>query len=266
MASSSNYSTVHNPTVTLNNGEKMPVLGLGTWKGKPGEVESSVQIALRVGYRYRHHVSHLQVSGGPCRADLLRSPAAAAISFVLTRMMLCRHIDCAKAYQNQTGLGQALQDLYKEGKVSRKDFWLTTKLWNTDHAEVRKNCLESMKELQTEYLDLYLVHWPVTPHKGPALTPSMKVSVCLSSDLICSLHQLKVANSLYCTRFSQLCSTKFVSFPVYSNSRLLHHFKKWHLPGVIAASTVCKTKQCSTAPCCGLLIPTWPLPLQPVFT
>lgn len=51
MASSSEYSTVHNPTVTLNNGEKMPVLGLGTWKGKPGEVESSVQIALRVGYR-----------------------------------------------------------------------------------------------------------------------------------------------------------------------------------------------------------------------
>lgn len=86
-----------------------------------------------------------------------------------------RHIDCAKAYQNQTGLGQALQDLYKEGKVSRKDFWLTTKLWNTDHAEVRKNCLESMKELQTEYLDLYLIHWPVTPHKGPELAPSMKV-------------------------------------------------------------------------------------------
>ena len=93
--------------------------------------------------------------------------------------MQCRHIDCAKAYQNQTGLGQALQELYKEGKVSRKDFWLTTKLWNTDHAEVRKNCLESMKELQTEYLDLYLVHWPVTPHKGPALTPSMKVSITL---------------------------------------------------------------------------------------
>ena len=87
-----------------------------------------------------------------------------------------RHIDCAKAYQNQTGLGQALQDLYKDGKVSRKDFWLTTKLWNTDHAEVRKNCLESMKELQTDYLDLYLVHWPVTPHKGSELTPSMKVS------------------------------------------------------------------------------------------
>ncbi len=57
MASSSDYSTVHNPTVTLNNGEKMPVLGLGTWKGKPGEVESSVQIALRVGYRYRRHLT-----------------------------------------------------------------------------------------------------------------------------------------------------------------------------------------------------------------
>lgn len=52
MSSASEYSTVNNSTVTLNNGEKMPVLGLGTWKGKPGEVESSVQIALRVGYRY----------------------------------------------------------------------------------------------------------------------------------------------------------------------------------------------------------------------
>ncbi|KAL3131044.1 hypothetical protein ABBQ38_000362 [Trebouxia sp. C0009 RCD-2024] len=135
MSPTNEYTTVKNTYVTLNNGEKMPVLGLGTWKGKPGEVEASVQTALRVGYR---------------------------------------HIDCAKAYGNQTGIGQALQDLYKEGKVSRKDFWLTTKLWNTDHGEVRKNCLESMKELQTEYLDLYLVHWPVTPHKGSELTPSMK--------------------------------------------------------------------------------------------
>lgn len=94
----------------------------------------------------------------------------------LTLLYTRRHIDCAKAYQNQTGLGQALQELYKGGKVSRKDFWLTTKLWNTDHAEVKKNCLESMKELQTDYLDLYLVHWPVTPHVGPTLEPSMEVS------------------------------------------------------------------------------------------
>ena len=52
MAPNSKYSTVKNTYVTLNNGEKMPVLGLGTWKGKPGEVEASVQTALRVGYRY----------------------------------------------------------------------------------------------------------------------------------------------------------------------------------------------------------------------
>lgn len=52
MAPTGEYSTVKNTYVTLNNGEKMPVLGLGTWKGKPGEVEASVQTALRVGYRY----------------------------------------------------------------------------------------------------------------------------------------------------------------------------------------------------------------------
>lgn len=80
MASSSNYSTVHNPTVTLNNGEKMPVLGLGTWKGKPGEVESSVQIALRVGYRYRYHLTFRTRTSRRPWADLLRSPAVAAIS------------------------------------------------------------------------------------------------------------------------------------------------------------------------------------------
>lgn len=105
-----------------------------------------------------------------CRSTDIAGGPASDVS-----CLLFRHIDCAKAYGNQTGIGQALQDLYKEGKVSRKDFWLTTKLWNTDHGEVRKNCLESMKELQTEYLDLYLVHWPVTPHKGSELTPSMKV-------------------------------------------------------------------------------------------
>ena len=51
MSSKDEYTTVKNTYVTLNNGEKMPVLGLGTWKGKPGEVEASVQTALRVGYR-----------------------------------------------------------------------------------------------------------------------------------------------------------------------------------------------------------------------
>ena len=178
------YTTVTNPTVTLNNGEKMPVLGLGTWKGKPGEVESSVQTALRVGYRYASIVSCSAPAaictwqGGGCFVLRRRSGLRAA-----GQSCCCsyRHIDCAKAYQNQTGLGQALQELNKGGKVSRKDFWLTTKLWNTDHAEVKKNCLESMKELQTEYLDLYLVHWPVTPHVGPNLEPSMEVS-CLSMD------------------------------------------------------------------------------------
>jgi diketogulonate reductase-like aldo/keto reductase len=105
-------------TVTLNNGTKIPVLGLGTWKSTGKECENAVLYALNVGYR---------------------------------------HIDTAAAYDNEISVGNAI----KKSAIPRKDIFITTKLWNDDHGNVEKAFNESLKKLQVDYVDLYLMHFPV---------------------------------------------------------------------------------------------------------
>jgi diketogulonate reductase-like aldo/keto reductase len=70
-----------------------------------------------------------------------------------------RHIDTAKVYGNEADVGQAIL----ESKVPREEIFLTTKLWNDDiRAERTKEAFEeSLKALKTDYVDLYLIHWPV---------------------------------------------------------------------------------------------------------
>ncbi|THU85464.1 Aldo/keto reductase [Dendrothele bispora CBS 962.96] len=74
-----------------------------------------------------------------------------------------RHIDCARIYCNEAEVGKAL----KESNVPRKDFWITSKLWNASHApeDVESSLDESLADLGTDYLDLYLIHWPVAMKK-----------------------------------------------------------------------------------------------------
>ena len=110
-----------------------PALGLGTWKSAPGEVGSAVRAALELGYR---------------------------------------HIDCASIYGNESEIGQALADACRDGVVQRDQLWITSKLWNDCHApeQVRPALLRSLKDLQLEQLDLYLIHWPVV-HRPGVLMP-----------------------------------------------------------------------------------------------
>ncbi|MBL4586272.1 MAG: aldo/keto reductase [Flavobacteriales bacterium] len=109
--------------LTFKNGDTMPILGLGTWKSKPGEVYSAVREAIKVGFR---------------------------------------HIDCAFIYMNEKEIGQALADAFSEGDVKREDLWITSKLWNNSHAmdAVIPTLRKTLADLQLDYLDLYLVHWP----------------------------------------------------------------------------------------------------------
>ena len=113
----------------FKNGDKLPSIGLGTWLSKKNEVYDAVVEAIRFGYR---------------------------------------QIDCAYIYQNEKEIGQAIQFAIKSGWVKREDLFITSKLWNSDHAPERVDIAirRSLKDLQLDYLDLYLIHWPVAFKTG----------------------------------------------------------------------------------------------------
>jgi len=116
-------------TLQFANGDQMPVLGLGTWKAEPGQVGAAVVDAIRLGYR---------------------------------------HLDCAKIYGNEAEIGAALAHLMERGEVKRADLWITSKLWNDAHQpeHVLPTLKRTLADLQVDYLDLYLIHWPVAFRHG----------------------------------------------------------------------------------------------------
>ncbi|KAF6759988.1 NADP-dependent oxidoreductase domain-containing protein [Ephemerocybe angulata] len=119
--------------LTLSNGSKLPQIGLGTWLSQPNEVESAVEIAVRNGYR---------------------------------------HLDLARVYQNQDEVGRALKKIIPS-VVKREELFITSKLWNNSHQpdQVEKALDETLEQIGTDYLDLYLIHWPVAFPPGKGLFP-----------------------------------------------------------------------------------------------
>ncbi len=97
----------------------------------------------------------------------------AALPSSLLALSLCRHIDTARMYQCEGAVGTGIQ----KSEIPREEIWLTSKLDNVDHApdRVAKACREQLKDLKTSYLDLYLIHWPLTGKAGPSLDPPIKV-------------------------------------------------------------------------------------------
>jgi diketogulonate reductase-like aldo/keto reductase len=67
-----------------------------------------------------------------------------------------RHVDCAAVYGNEDRIGPAL----RETGVARDELWITSKVWNDRHHDVLRACRQSLADLQIDYLDMYLVHWP----------------------------------------------------------------------------------------------------------
>jgi glycerol 2-dehydrogenase (NADP+) len=126
-----------NTAIPLNTGASIPALGLGTWQSAPGEVKAAVTHAIEAGYR---------------------------------------HIDCAYCYQNEDEVGEALQDVIKRGIVKREELFITSKLWCTFHTRAEEGLQKSLDMLKTDYVDLYLMHWPVpmNPNGNHPLFPKLE--------------------------------------------------------------------------------------------
>jgi len=124
----------------LNTGATIPAVGFGTFasEGAVGESYKATKAALEAGYR---------------------------------------HLDCAWFYQNEAEIGDAIQDFIKEsnGKVKRDDLFICTKVWNHLHEpeDVKWSLEDSLKNLKTNYVDLFLVHWPIAAERTDDYLPKI---------------------------------------------------------------------------------------------
>lgn len=98
------------------------------------------------------------------------SPATVASAVLGAASVGYRHFDCAAVYGNEDLIGEALQKIMAGG-VDREELWITSKLWNNKHApeDVIPACKQSLADLQLDYLDMYLVHWPFPNHHEPGV-------------------------------------------------------------------------------------------------
>ncbi|MEM8498008.1 MAG: aldo/keto reductase [Pseudomonadota bacterium] len=110
--------------IELSKGTSLPQVGLGFWKVSPEDAAQTVIAAIDAGYR---------------------------------------HLDSAADYGNEAAVGEGIVQAIRAGQCSREELWVTSKLWNTDHkAEHVRPALErTLRDLQLDYLDLYMIHFPI---------------------------------------------------------------------------------------------------------
>jgi len=146
------------PKITLSTGDKIPCIGLGTFGSDsvPAEtVAETVEQAIHAGYR---------------------------------------HIDCASVYGNEKNIGYILKEIFESGFLKREDLWITSKVWNNMHDKVAESCRQSLADLQIEYLDLYLVHWPFPnfhPPKCAVTSRSSNAKPYIHENYLQTWHQME---------------------------------------------------------------------------
>jgi len=146
------------PTLRLRDGREIPRLGLGVFQAR---------------------------AGGETRAAV---EAALALGY--------RHVDTAKIYGNERDVGEAIA----RSGIPREQIFVTTKLWNSDHGydAARKACRESLARLGLDYVDLYLIHWPVPERRKESWRALVKLqeeglcrSIGVSNYMLRHLEELK---------------------------------------------------------------------------
>jgi 2,5-diketo-D-gluconate reductase A len=130
-------------SVPLNDGTSIPQLGVGTYKLDDDNAFRVVSAALAMGYR---------------------------------------HIDTARIYQNEKGVGKAI----RESGIPRDDLYITTKLWNGDQPKARDAISGSLDRLGLEHVDLYLIHWPA-PQRGTYVDAWKQLEVLREDGLTTSI-------------------------------------------------------------------------------
>ncbi|PVD29652.1 hypothetical protein C0Q70_08907 [Pomacea canaliculata] len=125
--------------VTLSSGYKMPVLGFGTYNNMEDHeaVGESVKVAVDAGYRY---------------------------------------FDTAHLYLCEPAIGKALRQKIDEGVVKREELFICSKLWNDRHGDVEESLMESLNDLGLTYLDLYIIHFPVSFKRHPRIQNSKELN------------------------------------------------------------------------------------------
>lgn len=191
-------STVENHTdqtffvedVTLNDGNKMPVLGIGTYTLSDNEAENSVYWALRDGYRL---------------------------------------IDTARIYGNEQGVGRGIQRAIDEGFVTRKEIFVTTKMWTSDFNNPDVAIDASLERLGLDYIDLMILHHS-QPSNDVNAYQGMERAVAEGK-----LHSIGLSNYYTIEDFERLTSQVTITpavlqnenHPYYQNTELQKQLEKY---------------------------------------
>jgi len=182
--------------MAMNDGHRIPVVGLGTWKSEPGSATyNAVLDSIKAGYR---------------------------------------HIDTARAYDNESDVGRAVKDV----DINRNDLFITTKLWNKDQGydTAIEACEKSLTRLGCDYIDLYLIHWPLKDKRNESWKAFIELkekglckSIGVSNFTIDNLKELEdkfgilpVANQVefhpyhYQKELLEYCNSKNILIEAYS--------------------------------------------------